>query len=131
MKIIKLQYQIKAPLTEVWKSLVDKQYINNWGGGPVEMEDKVGFNFTLWDGEIWGTNIKIIKHELLKQEWFSDEANKWDQPSIVTFKLTYKDGITTLDLLHEQVPDRNAKDIEDGWKEYYLGPLKEYLELKA
>ena len=40
-----------------------------------------------------------------------------------------KDAIK-IDLLHKDVPDNEAKDIEQGWKKYYLEPLKEYLEKK-
>jgi len=31
-------------------------------------------------------------------------------------------------LLHTGVPDEDYADIADGWKEYYLGPLKDNLE---
>jgi hypothetical protein len=33
-------------------------------------------------------------------------------------------------LIHEDIPDENVKDINDGWKDYYLGPLNDYLEHK-
>jgi len=38
-----------------------------------------------------------------------------------------KDGVR-IDLLHKDVPDADAESIEQGWKEYYLGQIKEYLE---
>lgn len=40
-----------------------------------------------------------------------------------------KDGVK-ISLLQTDVQDNEAKDIDEGWKEYYLGPLKEYLENK-
>ena len=39
-----------------------------------------------------------------------------------------EDGKTEVELIHEDIPDEEAKDIESGWKSYYLGPLKELLE---
>jgi activator of HSP90 ATPase len=72
-----------------------------------------------------------LENEKLVQEWFSEEENTWDKPSTVTFMLSkLRGGGTKLDLLQKDVPDENVEDIENGWEEYYLGPLKEYLETK-
>jgi len=70
----------------------------------------------------------VTPQQKLVQEWYGGD---WDEPSIATFTLTQEDGAVRIDFLHERVPDKEAKDIEDGWKEYYLGPLKEYLEEKG
>lgn len=70
-------------------------------------------------------NIKVVDGKKLIQEWF---GGKWESPSKVTFTLKEKDGAIEIDLLHEGVPDKEAKDIDQGWKTYYLGPLKKLLE---
>lgn len=125
MKTIKQTYHIKSPIKEVWRALVDPKYIDDWGAGPCEMSDKVGFEFSLWGGEIYGKNIEVVKGKLLIQEWF---GGKWDKPSIATFVLSSKDGQTTIDFTNTDIPDAEFSDIEQGWKDYYLGPLKDYLE---
>jgi len=38
----------------------DPQAIEGWGAGPAKMDEKVGTEFSLWDGEVWGKNIKVI-----------------------------------------------------------------------
>lgn len=129
MKTIKQSYNISAPLKEVWKALVDPKYINAWGGGPAKMSDEVGFKFTLWGSQIFGKNLESVKQKKLVQEWWSG-TDRWDEPSIVTFTLTEKNGKTKLELVQENVPNKNAKDIDDGWKSFYLVPLKKYLEQK-
>jgi len=130
MKTIKQTYIIKAPIEDVWKALVDVYDIDRWGGGPAKMNDKVGTKFSLWRGSIWGKNLEVIPNQKLVQDWYSDEEKKWDKPSKVTFTLlAEKDGVK-LELVHENIPDGNAKDINKGWKDYYLGPLKDYLESK-
>ncbi len=63
----------------------------------------------------------------LKQEWI---GGNWDSSSIVTFILTEENDKIMINLLHTDVPDNETKDIDGGWKEYYLGPLKKYLENK-
>ena len=125
MKTIKQTYLINSSLGEVWKALTDPKYIDVWGGGPVKMDDKVGTKFEFWGGDIHGKNIEVVPLKKLVQEWF---GGKWDKPSLVTFTLTKEDSKVIIDLLHTDIPDNEAKDIEQGWEEYYLGPLKEYLE---
>lgn len=125
MKSIKQAYTIDAPVEEVWQALTDPKVIDGWGGGPAKMSGKVGFEFELWGGDIWGKNIEVIKGKLLVQEWF---GGKWDKPSIATFALSSKGEQTTIDFTNTDVPDAEFSDIEKGWSDYYLGPLKEYLE---
>jgi uncharacterized protein YndB with AHSA1/START domain len=129
MKTIKQTYIIKAPVEEVWKALVDPEYINGWGGGPVKMNDLVGNKFSLWGGEIFGENKEVVPNKKLVQDWW-DGGSKWDKPSKATFILQEETAGVKLELIHENVPDENEKDIDNGWKDFYLGPLKDYLEAK-
>ncbi|MBF8250205.1 MAG: Activator of Hsp90 ATPase 1 family protein [Candidatus Levybacteria bacterium] len=125
--MIKQTYLINSTLDEVWQALVNPKYINAWGGGPVKMNEKKGTKFELWGGDIHGKNIEVVPLKKLVQEWY---GGKWEKPSVVTFTLTKDGNKTKLNLLQTDVPDNEVKDIDDGWKEYYLGPMKEYLEKK-
>jgi uncharacterized protein YndB with AHSA1/START domain len=128
VKTLKQTYLIKAPIDKVWQALIDPRIIEKWGGGPAKMDALVGTKFSLWGGTVWGKNLIVSERKKLVQDWYSDEKPKWEKPSKVTFTLQSESGSTRLELLHEEVPDVNAKDIADGWKDYYLGPLKKYLE---
>ncbi len=125
MKSVKQTYVIHASIEQVWNALTRPKEIDRWGGGPAKMDEKAGTKFTLWGGEIYGKNIEIIKHKKLVQEWF---AGKWLAPSMVTFTLRAKGSATEVILLHTNIPDSEFKDIEEGWKSYYMNPLKEYVE---
>lgn len=125
MKSITQNYHINAPIHAVWEALVNPKLINSWGGGPAEMSDKEGKEFSLWGGDIHGKNTKVIKNHELVQEWY---GGKWAKPSMVTFALTEDGEGTELILYHKDIPDNEAKDIDDGWKRYYLMPLKEFVE---
>ena len=130
MKTIKQTYIIKASVDKVWEALVDARIIEGWGAGPAKMDDKVGTKFSLWGKSIWGKNLEVVQNRKLVQDWYSDEEKKWEKPSKVTFALHEEKDSTRLELVHEDIPDENFKDIADGWKDYYLGPLKDYLEAK-
>ena len=129
MKTIKQTYQINSAINEVWKALTLPGYINAWGGGPAKMDDKVGTKFSLWDGEIWGKNLEVMENKKLVQEWWSKGELK-DKPSTVTFTLKSEDGKVRLDLVQTDVPEEHEKDLDDGWRDFYLLPLKKYLESK-
>jgi uncharacterized protein YndB with AHSA1/START domain len=125
MKAIKQKYTIKAPVEKVWQALTDPKIINQWGGGPAKMDDKIGTEFKLWGGDIHGKNTKVVKNKELAQDWISED---WPEPSKLVFKLSAVKGGMIVDLIQTDVPDEDVDDIADGWKEYYLGPLKIYLE---
>ena len=128
MKKIIQHYDINASIEKVWDALVNPKIIDKWGGGPSKMTDKTDAKFEFWGGDIYGRNIKVLKNKELVQEWFSGD---WKEPSLVTFKLEENGDQTTIQLIHENVPDKDAHDIDDGWKRYYLGPLKKLLENKT
>lgn len=125
MKTIRQSYTVHAPLQRVWRALIDPVVIDAWGGGPAHMNEKVGTKFTLWGGDIYGKNMKVVQNKELVQQWF---GGKWEKPSTVTFTLKESSDKTEIDLLHVDVPDEEVKDIAEGWKIYYLGPLKKLLE---
>jgi len=127
VKTIKQTYLINSSADAVWQALVNPKYINAWGGGPVKMNNKEGAKFELWGGDIHGKNIEVIPLKKLKQEWF---GGNWKMSSVVTFTLTQEKDTVKINLLQTDVPDNEAKDIDEGWRQYYLGPLKKYLEKK-
>lgn len=128
MKNIQQTYEINAPLADVWKALVDKKIIKKWSGDKAVMDDQVGTAFELWGGSIYGKNIEVVLEKKLKQEWFGGD---WDKPSIVTFTLKKKGKGTVVELKHTHLPPAEVNNFDDGWKKYYMGPLKELLEQNA
>ena len=125
MKSINQKYEIKAPVSEVWQALVNPKIIADLGAGPAKMNEKVGTKFSLWGGDIYGKNIEVVKEKKLVQEWF---GGKWEKPSILTLILIGKEGVTELDLIQTDVPNEEVKDISQGWKDYYIGPMIEMLQ---
>ena len=126
MKSIHKTYVFNSPIDKVWDAFVNPKTIDSWGGGKAEMSEKEGFEFSLWDGTIFGKNTKVHKNKLLEQDWYS--GDKWPEPSNLIFKFSSKDDITTVEMIHLNIPDDEADSINEGWDTYYLGPMKELLE---
>lgn len=125
MSPIRKKYEINAPLTIVWKALVDPALIEQWGAGPAEMDHKVGTEFVLCGGNIHGKNLAVEEERKLVQEWYT---NNWLTPSKVTISLTQKSGKTIVSLEHKNVPEKEYNDIRDGWDTFYFGEIKKLLE---
>lgn len=122
MKSFNKTYSILAPIHDVWQALTDQKIIDKWGGGPAKMEAKADSKFSLWGGDIHGTNTKVVAENKLVQDWYSGD---WKEPSVVTFELS---GNTTVKLTHTNIPDSEFTSIKSGWDDYYMLPLKELLE---
>lgn len=122
---IKKVYKIRSSVEDVWKALVDQSVIDKWGGGPSKMAESVGADFELWNGDIYGKNIKVEHETQLVQEWFGGD---WANPSIVTFSLKKEDPYVIIKLVQTDVPFEDIEDIDAGWDDFYLGPMKKMLE---
>lgn len=125
MPVIKQTYEINASPEEVFDALVNPEIIQIWSRDEAKMSAETGGTFMLWSGQMFGTNLEVIKNKKLVQEWCYDQ---WDEPSKVTFTLKAKGKKTIIDLLHEDVPEKSLKSIEEGWNDYYLGAIKEMFE---
>lgn len=118
---------MKATPEEVFDALTNPELIEKWSGASAEMDANNGSNWKLWNGDIYGKNTEVIANEKLVQDWYS---GSWKKPSKVEFILRGGQSGTTLDLIHEDIPDEEYESIKQGWIEYYLGPMKEMFEEK-
>ena len=125
MKKLKQKYIIDAATGDVWRALVDPKVIADWGAGLAQMSDKLE-KFSLWGGDIFGTNTEVEKGHRLAQDWY---AGDWAEPSHVVFDLISKDDKTQITVTHTNIPDDEYEGIRSGWDEYYFGPMKELLEM--
>jgi activator of HSP90 ATPase len=125
MKDFKLYVEIEATPEEIFQALTNPFTIELWSGSPAIMDTNEGTEFSLWDGDICGKNLEVIQDQKIVQEWyFGDQEEK----SIVTIKLHEKKTKTVVDVLHTNIPDEDFENIKEGWREYYLGSIKDFFE---
>lgn len=125
MKHLKRSFNIRAAIDEVYNALTNPIAIELWTGYPAVMEPKAGTEFSLWEGDISGKNIEFNPGKKIVQEWFFDDP---ENASIVTIELEEEKKGTKIQLTHTNIPDDAFGNIEYGWKEYFWGALKKYLE---
>lgn len=123
----KYEIKIMADPEEVFSALTNPFQIGLWSGYPADMKAEVGYVFSLWEGDITGVNLEIVPDRLLVQEWFFGENV---EPSIVRLELKKeRNPGTIVQLLHTHIPEEVFEEITEGWKVYYLGSVKNMLEM--
>jgi activator of HSP90 ATPase len=122
---IKIYQYIEATPEEIFLALTNPFTIELWSGSPAKMDDKVGTEFELWDGDICGCNLQIIANKELVQEWYFDGS---PEPSIVTIKLHPQKTGTQVEVKQTNVPEDAYRNMDEGWREYYLGAIKRFFE---
>ncbi|NVO18386.1 MAG: SRPBCC domain-containing protein [Bacteroidetes bacterium] len=125
MKNIKKYYHIKSTVEDVFTALTNPLTIEMWTGASAVMDPVAGAEFSLWDGDITGINLEIVKDKMLKQQWYFEGE---EGESIVTITLLPEGKETRIELLHLNIPDEAFDNIVDGWDRYYFKPLKLLLE---
>lgn len=125
MKDLKFYQYIEAEPEEIFLALTNPFTIELWSDSPAKMDDKEGTEFELWEGDICGKNIKVVKDKELIQEWYFDEQA---YASMVTIRLHKDKSGTSVELRHTNIPDEAYENIEEGWREYYIGAIKRFFE---
>lgn len=127
MKDFKKYFIIPATPEDVFAALTNTFTIELWTGYKAIMDDQPGTEFSLWDGDITGINLEVIKDKKLVQEWyFGDQVEK----SLVTIKLFENKKGTQVELIHTNIPDEDYENITEGWINYYFGAIKEFFEVE-
>ncbi len=125
MKTIRQHYFVNATPEEVFSALTNPFTIELWSGYPARMDTQEGTEFSIFDGDIVGKNIKITENRQIVQEWyFGDQTDE----SIVTIDLESHQLGTKVLLEHTHVPDDEAEEFKKGWNEYYWGAIQEFFK---
>jgi activator of HSP90 ATPase len=124
MKTFQKTFRINAEPSDVYSALTNPYTIELWSGYPAVMSEQPGSEFNLWEGDITGRNIEFIKNKKIVQEWyFGDQPEK----SIVTIIIEpdRQDCMVTIE--HNNIPDMDFEEIANGWREYYIGAIVNFL----
>jgi len=123
VKDFKNTYIITAPPEEVFIALTNPLTIELWSGYPAVMDDKIGTEFSLWEGDISGVNLEIVSNQKIIQEWFFGENN---EKSIVTIQIQEHKKGSLVELNHINIPDSDFKNITEGWNKFYFEALIDF-----
>jgi activator of HSP90 ATPase len=123
-RTLKLSRRIKGTPDEVYQAFVNPFTIQLWSDMPAIMEEKEDTEFSILDGGITGRNIEFIPDKRIRQIWYFGETE-----SPVTIEITPDKGQTNVYVEQTNIPEEAYDDILEGWKESYLGVIKDFFEL--
>ena len=126
MKDFKKYITIDAEPEDVYACLTNPFTIELWSDMKVTMDPVPGKDFEMFDGSIAGKILEVDPNKKIVQQWYFGDQK---EPSIVTFKIHPDKNKVSLELRHTNIPDEDYENITNGWNEFYLGRIKEFLEL--
>jgi activator of HSP90 ATPase len=121
---------INATPEGVYHALMDSKIHSKFTGSKATIVPRVNGKITAWDGYIMGKNLELVKGKKIVQEWITTEWPEDYPPSVLTIMLKKTGNKTELKMIHSKVPKTQMKSYNDGWKEWYWTPLKDYFEDK-
>lgn len=127
MRDFKFYISIDAGPEDVYACLTNSFTIELWSDMPAKIEAVPGTEFEMLDGGIVGRMLELEPNKKVVQQWYFGDQEK---PSIVTILIHPDKSKVSVELRHTNIPDEDFKDITDGWKKYYLGRIKEFLEIE-
>ena len=116
---------IPAPPEEVYRALVTPATIRLWSGEEAVMSEEPGSEFSLCEEAIVGRNLEFEEPRKIVQEWYFGDQ---EPASIVTLLLHPAKKGTDIEVRHTNIPDEDYNDIIEGWKDVYMGALREFYE---
>lgn len=124
---------IAAPLARVWDALTDAADIAQWMMDPhAAVTLAVGGAYRFFDGQTTGVFIHIDPPHRLAYTWRQDTwAADWPDSEVI-WELAASGQGTTVRLIHRSFPNDDERDSHDtGWDDYFLLPMREWLELNS
>jgi uncharacterized protein YndB with AHSA1/START domain len=127
LRDFKTRIKIKAEPVDVFAAFTNPFAIELWSGYPAVMPAEAGGEFSMWNGDIEGRVLELIPESKIVQEWYFGDQK---EPSVVTIKIFPNGTSSQVDLFHSNIPDDAFDDISEGWTNYFLGAIKEFLEVE-
>lgn len=120
-----LKTKIKATAEKIYTAWLSSEGHSKMTGGAATISNKVGADFTAWDGYIEGKNIELEPYRKIVQSWRTSQFEEGEEDSQIKILLNEMDGLTELTLIHTNVPESGEHYIK-GWNNHYFEPMKAY-----
>lgn len=119
--------RFRASPKEVYETLVDPRQHARFTGMPAKLERRPGGKFSHYGDSLTGFVLELVPSRRIVLAW---RESTWPEGhhSIAWFELEKERGGTHLTFEQFGVPTSRAKDIGEGWKEYYWTPMRAFLE---
>lgn len=94
-------------------------------GDPATIDPRVGGAFEASDGYISGTTLELEPGRRIVQSWRTTEFAAADPDSRIDVRFEPDPEGTKVTLHHTAIPDGQS-GYEQGWRDFYFAPMREY-----
>jgi uncharacterized protein YndB with AHSA1/START domain len=119
--------EIKASPEEIYNSWLSSDGHTKMTGGSANVTAEIGAEFEAWDGYIKGRNLELEPNKRIVQSWRTAEFSDDEEDSMLEITFKKKRNGTEVTIRHTHLPP-HGRQYEQGWKENYFQPMKEYFE---
>lgn len=112
---------------QLYEAWVDGEQHTAFTGAEATSEPRPGGRFTAWDGYIEGTHVDLEPGARIVQRWRTSEFPEEAPDSVLEVRFTPEHAGTRLDLRHSGVPAGDGPKYAQGWRDFYLDKLHEWL----
>ncbi|MDO8751896.1 MAG: SRPBCC family protein [Dehalococcoidia bacterium] len=128
---IKLSVTLSATPEQVYEAWLSSEEHTAFTGDEATIDPTVGGNFVAGSGYIKGTTLELEPYSRIVQSWRSTDFPESAEDSLLEVLLERTRGGTRLTLVHTNIPDGQAEEYEQGWKDFYFEPMKRYFSEKG
>ena len=130
MKTEKLQLNITLPVSpeNLYKDWLDSKQHSKFTGGKAKIQAKINSRYSAWDGYITGKILELDPGKRILHTWRTSEFAKGAEDSILEITFSKKGKGTQLTLNHSNLQPGDGKKYKQGWKEFYLEPMKKHFK---
>ncbi|MDF1563255.1 MAG: SRPBCC domain-containing protein [Deltaproteobacteria bacterium] len=100
-------------------------------GEKASCEPWPGGRHTAWGGYIWGINQDLDPSRRILQSWRSTDFPSGADDSTIEVLFEPAEGGTRVVIEHTNVPRGLGKRYEQGWRDFYLAPMRAYFATGA
>lgn len=100
------------------------------GTRPAEISRDAGGAFSIFGGYVTGLQIELVPVRRIVQVWRSQSWKPGDF-SIAKFEIVEQGAGSKIVLEHRGFPDGTSQHLAVGWRENYMEPMQQYLNMRA
>ena len=109
----------------IYTTWLDSEGHSRMTGGDAFISDKIGSEFSAWDGYIEGVILELETSKRILQSWRTSDFDESDEDSTVEILLEEMEGKTKLTLIHTKL-SAHGEQYKTGWDHHYFQPMKAY-----
>ncbi|MBI3956601.1 MAG: SRPBCC domain-containing protein [Candidatus Kerfeldbacteria bacterium] len=127
-RTIRQTVTFKATPHDVYAALTNGKLHSAFTDSVATIKPAIGASFTAYDGYISGKNLHLKEDKKIVWAWRAAESG-WPEEhfSKITMSLKPIPNGTELTFVQTGVPKEHVGAIDEGWSEYYWGPLARML----